>query len=186
MANCNCGISPLRKPCPRKTFDCSRCLSKMKNTGNVWTVSTDTFFIAEGPGGPLFSIPAFTRNLEWDRVSANYPVPSGDVQCISGDRGYIDDGDSQVTWLATIGLEGRAQIYVMIYYLGGEWKLRFWFSHGADATVVAVADYVTTEKGCIVTNPAEFTLDSTSIDPDTVSFTSIPSTVHFYHTKIYD
>jgi len=171
----------------------------MKNTGNVWTVVNSDSVVA---APALFAIHPFTANLYWDVVAANYTFPAA-AQCPSGAKGRIPDGTSDTDWsFGGFNPSNEATfLELVLYYLDGAWKLNFRIQDSFDSgdpnpedspdngenviTTIAEAVYVTEESRCLVTEPATFTLESSSIDNSAVTF-EFPSQLTFYHTKLYD
>lgn len=193
-------MSVLRKPCPRGQFDCKRCLARMKNTGNVWTIDTlgsgfNSFTNPDLVTGPIHAFPAFVHTLEWDAVPANsYPVPDN-AECLSRLAGHSNSGETP-TWGDYVVTDGYTNMIATIYYSDGKWGLSFHFVYPSGGVVSGFASiyelvYTSEENRCLIpsSDPGVFTLDSITNDTEHFSpglYFNIPQQINFYHTKLYD
>lgn len=192
-SNCRCGLSVIKKQCSRDTWDCKRCLHRMKNTGNVWTIDTlgaglRNFTEPDLITGPILNFPAFVHTMFWDAVPANQtPVPTG-AQCLSGLHGLSLAG-REPRWGFNTANEGDTRLISTLYYYENKWWLSFslTLATGFDTTNLAELVYSTDEDRCLipVSSPGVFTLDSFTQDPETL-YESFPEKINFYHTKVYD
>lgn len=185
-------MSVLKKPCPRDTFDCKRCLHRMKNTGNVWTIDVPggirNYAEPDLITGPVLNFPAFVHTMFWDAVPANQsPVPTG-AQCLSGLRGKSAGGGTPI-WDYQNAVLGDTILLSTLYYYERAWWLSFSLSliGSSGAGNLAELVYSTNENRCLIpaSSPGVFTLDSFTQDPETL-YESFPEQINFYHTKIYD
>lgn len=196
VSQCRCNMSVLKRQCPRETFDCKRCLTRMKNTGNVWTVDTlgEGFYTFTNPDlvtGPIHAFPPYVHTYEWDAVPANQtPIPEGS-QCLSRLAGHSDSGNTP-SWGDFVPTDGHTRLLSTIYYDGGNWGLSYLFTHPVGGVIGGYTHsyeliYTSEESRCLIpsTDPGIFTLDSISFDPSDLYYT-VPEQINFYHTKIYD
>lgn len=190
-SNCRCGLSVIKKQCSRDTWDCKRCLHRMKNTGNVWTIDTlgegfSTYAEPDLISSPVHNFPAFVHTLFWDAVPANqFPVPVN-AQCLSGLHGQSAGGLDPV-WGYGLGNEGDTRMISTLYYHEGAWWLSFSFVLAVDTRETAEIIYKTDETRCLIpeADPGLFTLHAFAIEPDTL-YETFPEQINFYHTKVYD
>ncbi len=210
MANCNCGLSPLRKPCPRAVFDCRRCLSKMKNTGHVWQIETTDNLIVETSSTPIISVAPFSTKLYWDmQLSTGYfpdEIKYEDIRCVSGIWAQIVGATPVYNDTPSTPVEGIPQMGISLYF-ERRWRLvitlvRYYggvFIPGIENgfSIVCRGYYDSSQDNCFILSPAEFTLTDTTVEVNTSTDVDDPpaedevtaefaETILFQHVNVGD
>lgn len=178
-SQCNCSMSLLKRQCPREDFKCKRCLTRQKNSGQVFQVDVD----AVTNTGFFPSIPTFITKLYWDHGSSSLipeqeDVPVSDVECRYGIWAKLDEDDNSLDFLQLrtgglgIGSERLTQLGVFLYYFT-QWRLILRYDlvvkgtgilgepgyiHGYDT--LAVAFYTSGENDCFFNDPHGFIYQS--------------------------
>lgn len=179
VRQCNCGMSLLRRQCPRDGFPCKRCLTRMKNRGLVWQIDFPGARIAIDPGDgatTVWQFGSFTRDLYWDYqspaafTSTTYGNDYDSPECSCGTYGdgSVDFPASVINWTDTPSGAGINDIELYVFWYRESWYLAVYCPYfiglksgsSDELAAYAWALYTSGESGCFFDeNDGIFTLD---------------------------
>lgn len=120
MTKCCCKnpMSLLANPCPRRVFDWDRCVSRQKNTGKIWRVSSDGISITSSRR----TFPPFAQKLYWDFFPETDPCAEADplapyvvIEAVNPDSNVEQEMTMVNGTLAPYGIPFGSGNYYLIY-----------------------------------------------------------------------